>query len=82
MIKNTNDEGYKYFDFGPLGYKGQYQFKIKWGIQLIDYFQYSNSPIKEQPIYFRTVFASFWKYGIPTNLSKHIGHFFRKWLAF
>ena len=87
FIKWAADSGYTLFDFGPVRYTGQKQFKEKWGAESYGY-SYFFLPEREEGtnsvlIYSKKVrlLASLWRRLIPLSLSGVIGPWFRKQLG-
>ncbi|MEW6457431.1 MAG: GNAT family N-acetyltransferase [Acidobacteriota bacterium] len=86
FIKWAAENGYKYFDFGPVRYPGQRQYKVKWGISLLEYSNYYLSVKKiKKPLsdksYFVKIGSGLWKLIVPVKLSAKIGKYFRKELS-
>jgi hypothetical protein len=79
------DNGFRWFDFGPVRYPGQRQYKKKWGVELHDYSYYyapaaeQRRPLSEQSPAARA--GSFiWKI-LPLRLTAGLGKFLRKQLS-
>lgn len=81
MIKQVKKDGYLFFDFGPMKYEGQQRFKEKWGIEKIEYWQYSSDEIKSSKGQGQKVFSFVWKYFMPGFLAQRIGPLIRKKLG-
>lgn len=81
MIRWAYKKGYKYFDFGPMRYEGQANFKKKWGVEQIKYFIYSSREESISNVNKFGFLSSFWKIFMPISLSKKIGPIIRKKFA-
>ena len=87
FVKWACDNGYEYFDFGPVRYAGQRQFKEKWGVDLFDYsYFYLSRQGNELPqidaYSGRAKFlASLWRRLVPLPLTGIVGPWFRKQLG-
>lgn len=81
MIKLVYKEGYKFFDFGPMRYEGQANFKKKWGIEQIKYFEYFSKKGNISNTDKFGFLSSFWKTFVPISLSEKIGPIIRKKLV-
>lgn len=78
--------GFRTFDFGPIRYPGQRQYKRKWGVELREYACYYFPPEKSRPpLSDRSMPARLasgcWKIFIPSGLAPRIGKYLRKELA-
>ncbi len=77
--------GYKCFDFGPLRYPGQRQYKLKWGLELHDYSYFfypagsGRRPLSERSLAARTGTAV-WR-RLPLRLTASAGKYLRKMLS-
>ena len=87
FIKWAADSGYTLFDFGPVRYAGQKQFKEKWGAESSGY-SYFFLPGQEAGtnsvlIYSKRarLLASLWRRLVPLSLTGVIGPWFRKQLG-
>ena len=87
FIKWACDNGYEYFDFGPVRYEGQRRFKEKWGVTLLDYSYFFLCPgkpdIGDGLTYSKKAefLASVWRRLVPLPLTKTIGPWFRRQLG-
>lgn len=86
FIRWACDSGYKYFDFGPVRYAGQRQFKEKWGVDFFDYsyYYFFNGKNKEKNLAYSDnarIFAFLWSKLIPLPLSRLAGPALRKRLG-
>lgn len=78
--------GFASFDFGPVRYPGQRQYKKKWGIEVNDYcYYYFPSPPRRRPLSDQSraarLAASLWQRLMPTRLAARIGKYLRKELS-
>jgi hypothetical protein len=79
------DNGFRWFDFGPVRYPGQRQYKKKWGVELHDYsYYYAPAAEKRRPLSERSPAAwagSFiWKI-LPLRLTASTGKYLRRQLS-
>lgn len=81
LINLAHREGYKYFDFGPMRYSGQIQFKRKWGVEERDYYVYSTEAISSKESKAQRLVAFVWQRFMPNFLARKIGPIIRKKLA-
>ena len=77
------DNGYQLFDFGPVRYGGQRQFKEKWGVEFFDYsyfFLSLKGQVNNVAIYSTKakLFATLWRNLVPLPLTKVIGPWFTR----
>jgi CelD/BcsL family acetyltransferase involved in cellulose biosynthesis len=85
LIDGAVSEGLRLFDFGPLRYAGQKQYKKKWGVQTREYAYYYSPPQKRRPpLSDRTLPAraarSIWRH-VPSALASRLGRLLRKELS-
>lgn len=78
--------GYRCFDFGPVRYTGQRQYKEKWGVQLHDYsYYYLPADKAGTPLFERSSLtklgSSLWRLAVPLNISARVGKYLRKELS-
>jgi len=86
LIQWARAHGFQYFDFGPIRYRGQRQYKKKWGVKQFEYAYYYYPPEKiprllsDRSLAARVASAC-WKILIPTCLASRIGKYLRKELS-
>jgi CelD/BcsL family acetyltransferase involved in cellulose biosynthesis len=77
--------GCELFDFGPIRYAGQRQYKKKWGVEVRDHFYYyspggkGRTPLSDQTLPARAA-RSIWRC-VPATLAARLGRLLRKELA-
>lgn len=86
FIKWSSENNYQYFDFGPVRYENQLRYKMKWGAQISESYNYyltsaSDGKIfpkdfSESSLLFKC-FSKIWSC-LPVCLSQKIGPFIRK----
>ena len=77
--------GFRCFDFGPVRYPGQRQYKMKWGVELHDYSHYyAPADKKRRPLSERSLAARagswVWR-RLPIRLTASAGKFLRRQLS-
>ncbi|MDD5290960.1 MAG: GNAT family N-acetyltransferase [Patescibacteria group bacterium] len=90
FIKWATENNFKRFDFGPVRYENQAQYKVKWGAKLLDnysYYLFSQKANKTKEIrsgksplgskLFEKCFSKIWSY-LPVGVTENFGPFIRK----
>jgi len=82
LICWSAENGFRTFDFGPVRYAGQRQYKEKWGIELRDYgFYYFPPTISVRTPYDApSLFTALWR-RLPLSVSERLGVHVRRALA-
>ncbi|MGQ9671632.1 MAG: GNAT family N-acetyltransferase [Candidatus Aminicenantales bacterium] len=86
LIEWAIRQGFQCFDFGPVRYPGQRQYKKKWGVELREYAYYYFPPHKSRhPLSDRTGAVRFgsaiWRTLVPHGIASRIGKYLRKELS-
>lgn len=89
FIKWARDEGYEYFDFGSVRYKGQLRYKEKWGCTIRNhayYFLTANDALPMRVTFdsssrLMKAFANIWSTCVPLRLTQMAGPVIRKHLV-
>ncbi len=88
FIEWASNNGYHFFDFGPVRYGGQRQFKEKWGAEFFDYYYFfisqrenGNMPKPATHSVGVRYFAWAWGRLLPLPVTEVIGPWFRKQLG-
>jgi len=77
---------FRCFDFGPVRYPGQRQYKKKWGVELLEYAYYYfpkdrfRKPFSDRSLPARLA-SSCWKTLVPRGLASRAGKYLRKELS-
>ncbi|MFA4833289.1 MAG: GNAT family N-acetyltransferase [Patescibacteria group bacterium] len=90
FIKWAADNNFKRFDFGPVRYENQAQYKVKWGAELLDnysYYLFSQEEKKAGGVKpggsllevksFKKCFSKIWSY-LPISITENFGPFIRR----
>lgn len=78
-------QGFRLFDFGPARYEGQRRYKMKWGVEFLDYSHYclpsrkGREPLSEQALPVRAA-RSLWRL-LPSGVAAKLGWRLRKEIA-
>jgi hypothetical protein len=85
FLRSAAERGYRFFDFGPVRYRGQEIFKKKWKMELLDYFYVV---LSVKPTSLKNPFSSsgglmaaapkIWKAAMPIGLGRVLGRYARK----
>ena len=85
LIDGAAAKGCRLFDFGPVRYAGQRQYKMKWGVEIHDHCYYyvpaerGRPPLSDQTPAARAV-RSIWRL-FPTAVTARVGRLLRRELA-
>jgi hypothetical protein len=85
LIDGAAAKGCRLFDFGPVRYAGQRQYKMKWGVEIRDHCYYyvpaekGRPPLSDQTPATRAV-RSIWRL-FPTAVTARVGRLLRRELA-
>lgn len=83
------NNGFKYFDFGNARYKGQKDFKTKWGCSFSDYKRYflkgvsetpAPAPVNPDQLHYK-IASSVWKSAVPLFITEPLGKIIHKVLT-
>jgi lipid II:glycine glycyltransferase (peptidoglycan interpeptide bridge formation enzyme) len=77
---------FRWFDFGPVRYPGQMQYKKKWGLEFHEYSHYYFPPRgRKKPLSDQNRWAqagsAIWRILMPRRLAARLGKFLRRELA-
>ncbi len=76
---------FRWFDFGPVRYPGQRQYKKKWGLEFHEYCHYyfprsPKPPLSDQNLWVRAG-SAVWRNLVPQRLTSRVGRYLRRELA-
>jgi len=86
FIKWSSENNYQYFDFGPVRYENQLRYKMKWGAQISENYNYYLTDASDGKVFLKDssessllfkCFSKIWSC-LPGCLSQKIGPFIRK----